>query len=80
MIFIWLQHSLWLGDNGIKESLHVSKEISRQEEKNDKIKNDIDQLQAEVDAINNSSEIIEEIARSKFNMIKPCEVFYRFVS
>lgn len=75
----WLQYSLWLGKNGIRDYVRVNEDVAAQQGSNTKLKARNEQLFAEIDDLNGGQEAIEERARNELGMIKPGETFYRLV-
>lgn len=76
----WLQCSLWLGKNGVRDYVQVDQDVKLHQANNAKLKMRNDQLFAEIDDLNDGQEAIEARARKELGMIKPGETFYRLVS
>lgn len=79
ILFILLQYNLWFSQNGIMSShylahtmQHVKAENQNIEDKNNQLKEDIQQLK------HNPSAIAAK-ARENFGMIKPGETYYNIV-
>lgn len=82
LVFIlgWLQYSLWIGKNGVRDYVRVQDDIELQQVYNNGLKNRNNQLIAEIDNLGGGLDAIEERARNELGMIKPGERFYRIVS
>lgn len=74
-----LQLNLWQQDTGVLAHRTTLQEKLKQEKENTKrlsLRNS--QLQAEIQDLNEGTEVIEELARSELKMLKPNEVLIQF--
>lgn len=74
-----LQYRLWVGDGSVANVVRLKQEIDMQRAENDRLKERNRLLAAEVDALKNSDEGIEERARTQMGMIKDGETFFMIV-
>ena len=74
-----MQYKLWVGDDGVREVIDLRKTITKQENKNNKIKQRNEVLGAEVEDLKTGLDAIEARARSELGMIKKGETFIHIV-
>ncbi|MDT9587592.1 MAG: cell division protein FtsB [Candidatus Arsenophonus melophagi] len=80
VILFWLQHSLWLGKNGVYDYLRVKNEVRALRILNMTITVRNAHLFAIINDLQERNEAIEERARNELSMIRPGESFYRIVN
>lgn len=74
LIFV-LQTRLWGNKDGIRDVLHLRQSIELQSQEIDRLRLRNQQLDAEVRALKNFPEALEERARAELGMIKETETF-----
>ncbi|EAP93644.1 MULTISPECIES: cell division protein FtsB [Vibrio] len=79
IVFGWLQHTLWLGKNGISDYYGVNNEIQVQQQVNEKLHLRNAEMFAEIDDLRQGLDAIEERARHELGMVKEGETFYRII-
>ena len=79
LIVVLLQYRLWVGDGSLAQVTRLESEIKKQAEENARLKERNRILAAEVDALKNGLEAVEERARTQMGMIKEGETFYMIV-
>lgn len=79
VVTLALQYRLWVGDGSIANMLRLQEEIKKQQAENERLEERNRLLAAEVDALKNSNEGIEERARTQMGMIKEGETFFMIV-
>lgn len=77
--FLALQYRLWIGDGSIAELTRLQGEISVQMAQNEQLIERNRLLAAEVEALRQNEDAIEERARMDLGMIKPGETFFMVV-
>lgn len=76
LVFVYLQCRLWIGDGSIAALVRLQNEIEKQSEENAHLKERNRLLAAEVFALKNDADAIEERARTDLGMIKKGETFF----
>lgn len=76
LAFIYLQYRLWIGDGSMAALVQLQSEIEKQSEENSRLLERNRLLNAEVLALRNNSDAIEERARTDLGMIKKGETFF----
>lgn len=74
--FLSLQHSLWLGEGGVRDVHALKRAIAEQQIENGKLAERNRVLEAEVKDLKNGLEAVEEHSRLDLGMIKQDETFY----
>jgi len=74
-----LQYRLWIGEGSVAHVVRLNAEIRKQQAENDRLIERNKYLAAEVDALKNGTEGIEERARTQMGMIKEGETFFMIV-
>lgn len=74
-----LQYRLWVGDGSLANVVRLNREMGRQQAENERLRERNRLLAAEVDALKNGNEAIEERARSEMGMIREGETYYMIV-
>ncbi|MCR6651552.1 MAG: cell division protein FtsB [Cellvibrionaceae bacterium] len=76
LIFVYLQYRLWIGDGSIAALVQLQDEIEKQSAENAHLQERNRLLAAEVFALKNDADAIEERARTDLGMIKKGETFF----
>lgn len=79
VLFVALQYRLWIGDGSLAELSDLEHEIAKQRAHNEQLMERNRLLAAEVAALKNSDEALEERARTDLGMIKKGETFFMVV-
>ena len=69
------QYQLWFGTGSISELQRLTDELHKQEAANQRLTSRNDELVAEINALKNDPEAIEELLRSRFGYVKEGETF-----
>ncbi len=77
VIFVGLQHQLWLGKNGLVTYRQLYGQIKQQHIDNQILKERNRRLYHEVDDLKEGLEAVESLARRELGWIKQGETFYR---
>ena len=75
----YLQLQLWVGEGSIADGWRLDKVINQQQQENADLKERNRMLEAEVLALKNGLEAIEERARLDLGMVKKNETFFLLV-
>lgn len=76
VVFVYLQCRLWIGEGSLANLVHLQSEIEKQSAENARLQERNRLLTAEVHALKNNSDAIEERARTDLGMIKKGETFF----
>lgn len=76
LIFVYLQYRLWIGDGSMAALVRLEAEIEKQSAENSRLHERNRLLSAEVLALKNNVDAIEERARTDLGMIKKGETFF----
>lgn len=79
LVLGYLQYSLWYGKNNVHDYINLNAEINDQQVKNDVLKQRNAKMSAEIRALTEEQEAVEERARTELDMIKQDERFYRII-
>lgn len=79
VVLVALQYRLWVGDGSIAHVVRLQQEISKQRAENERLRERNRLLAAEVNALKNGYDAIEERARTDMGMIKEGETFFMIV-
>lgn len=79
LVLIGLQYRLWISDGSLADVVRLNQKIDKQSADNQRLKERNQLLAAEVDALKNGLEAIEERARTDMGMIKKGETFYMVI-
>jgi cell division protein FtsB len=74
-----LQYRLWFQPGGVRDLLHLKKELAVQVANNDHLRQRNDELLMQIQRLQNSQEAVETRARNELGMIKKNETFYQVV-
>ena len=74
-----LQIRLWTGEGSLADVVRLKANIQQQQSENERLKERNRLLAAEVSALKNGTEGIEERARTQMGMIKEGETFFMIV-
>ena len=78
LLFLLLLFAL-LGKDGVFKMIGLERRIAQQTIENEKFKQKNTSLSHEVLNVRSKIDVVEEIAREDFNMIKSGEIFYRII-
>ena len=78
VIVLGLQYRLWVGDGSMAHWVAIKRDIVEQKQEVEAIKERNRVLLAEVIALKNGNDLIEEKARTQLGMIREGETFYMF--
>ena len=73
------QYQLWFGTGSISELQRLTDELHKQEAANERLTSRNDELVAEINALKNDPEAIEELLRARFGYVKDGETFVRLL-
>ena len=73
------QYQLWFGTGSISELQRLTDELQKQAAANQRLTSRNDELVAEINALKNDPEAIEELLRSRFGYVKDGETFVRLL-
>jgi len=76
---LMLQYRLWIGEGSIANVVRLNDEMARQQAENERLKERNRLLAAEVKALKNGYDAVEERARSEMGMIREGETFFMIV-
>ncbi len=79
VMVIGLQYRLWVGEGSLAHVVRLNKQIEKQQAENDRLVERNRLLAAEVDALKQGTDGIEERARNQMGMIKEGETFFMIV-
>ena len=79
ILFVMLQHKIWVADGGMLDVYRIGKEVEQQKRINTKLEERNQELEAEVRDLKQGMEAVEERARSELGMIREDEIFYQVV-
>jgi cell division protein FtsB len=79
MLFAGLQYRLWWGEGSFAHIASLKRDIHDQRERNQALFQRNQTLVREVISLRNSTDAIEEAARSELGLIKPGETFYMVI-
>ena len=76
VVLVYLQYSLWIGECSFSNLAQLQSEIEKQSGENARLEERNRLLIAEVMALRNDSDALEERARNDLGMIKKGETFF----
>jgi cell division protein FtsB len=79
LVFLYLQYRFWAAEGGYLDVARLNKQIQQQTRENQALKERNRVLAAEVDALRQGVDSLEERARSEMGMVKEGETFFLFV-
>lgn len=79
LVLVGLQYRLWVGDGSLAHVVRLNQKIHKQQQENERLQERNRILAAEVRALKNGSEAIEERARTDMGMVKKGETFYMVI-
>ncbi len=71
-------YAVFGGDYSVPDLLSVQAEVVEAEDRRSALAEEVRQLEARVDALENDPATLERLARERFGMIRDGEVLYRF--
>jgi len=78
-LLIYLQYQLWFGDDSLVDVWQMNQEVAAHRQKNDRLRERNEALNAEVLDLKQGLDAIEEHAREDLGMVKEGETFYQVV-
>ncbi len=79
VITMGLQYRLWVGEGSLAHVVRLNNAIAAQEAENERLRERNRYLAAEVDALKNGTEGVEERARRQMGLIREGETFFMIV-
>ena len=79
VLVVLLSYTLTLGKGGLLDIWNMKRDISTQQEQNDRLKMRNRELAGEIVNLQKGTEAIEERARSDLGLIRPDEVFVQII-
>lgn len=76
LLLIGLQYRLWIGEGSYAERARLEREITRQDNENERLRERNRLLAVEVNDLKSGHDVIEKRARSDLGMIKKGETFF----
>lgn len=76
---LFLQYRLWFESDGLLETLRLKKELAKEQQINDNLKDRNEHLLSELRYVQKDQNAIEGRARNELGMIKKGETFYQIV-
>ncbi len=78
-LLITLQYAVWFSKNGELDLSVTQRDITIQEEVNEKLRQRNQEMFAEIDDLRQGLDAIEERARNELGLIKDDETFFRII-
>ena len=79
VLVVLLSYTLTLGKGGLLDIWSMKRDISSQQQQNDRLKQRNRELAGEIVNLQKGTEAIEERARSDLGLIRPDEVFVQII-
>lgn len=79
LVLVGLQYRLWIGDGSLANVARLNDKIDKQQQENERLTERNRVLAAEVQALKNGLNAIEERARTDMGMVKKGETFFMVV-
>lgn len=79
VLVVLISYTLTLGKGGLLDIWNMKRDISAQQEQNDRLKQRNRELAGEIVNLQKGTEAIEERARSDLGLIRPDEVFVQII-
>jgi cell division protein FtsB len=79
ILFLMLQYTLWVSEDGLRELWRLSRSIEQQKQENAALMERNQILGAEVQDLKSGLDALEERARSELGMIKKDETFFQII-
>lgn len=79
VVLSYLQYRLWVGEGSVASLVELQAKIDQQSAENERLKARNRLLAAEVEALKNTDDAIEERARTDLGLIKEGETFFMVV-
>jgi len=77
VLFVILQYKLWIEKGSVVTMWHLEKQVSLQQQQNQKLQERNKILEAQVVDLKTGHQAVEELARNELGMIRQGEVFYQ---
>lgn len=78
-VLLFLQFRLWFEPEGVLDMLRLKKQLTIEQQQNDKLKKQNEKLIKQVEHLHKNTDAIEARARQELGMIKKGETFYQVV-
>lgn len=79
ILFGYLQYKLWIAEGKLQDSWSLEERINTLKEKNQKLIQRNNALQAEVTNLKSGLDVIEEKARSELGFVGKDETFFQYI-
>jgi len=79
IVLIFFQYRLWFEPQGIRDMVHMKKQLSHQLQDNAQLKKRNELLLKQVQQLQNNQVAVESRARNELGMIKKGETYYQVV-
>ena len=79
VLVVLISYTLTLGKGGLLDIWNMKRDISAQQQQNDRLKQRNRELAGEIVNLQKGTEAIEERARSDLGLIRPDEVFVQII-
>jgi cell division protein FtsB len=79
VLFLLLQYTLWISEDGLRELWRLNRSIEQQRQENRILSERNQVLGAEVRDLKSGLDALEERARSELGMIKKDETFFQII-
>lgn len=79
VLLVGLQYRLWFGKNSIHDYLQLQAQVEEQRAINASMEERNQVLYAEIDALRQDLDAVEERARNELGLVKQNETFYRII-
>ena len=79
LLLIFFQYKLWFETGGLRDVLHLKKQLALHIKENDKLKQRNESLRQQVGYLQANENAVETRARQELGMIKKDETFYHIV-
>lgn len=80
ILLLGLQYRLWFGKNSVQDYLQLKRQVEEQRAFNAELKERNQVLYAEIDALREDLDAVEERARNELGLVKKDETFFRIIS
>ena len=78
LVIVGLQYTLWFGDDGLLEWLHLSQQLAEKNQQNKQSLSRNFTIAADIAELKRGEDGLEERARFDLGMVKQAEVYYQF--
>jgi cell division protein FtsB len=78
-VFVFLQYRLWFESGGIRDMMHLKRQLALEMKTNDEIKRSNEALLDQLKRMQYSQDATESRARNELGMVKQGETFYQVI-